>query len=272
MVGQEIQYAATYKGVKDIATIIKYAGQNDNGIFTKWLDHLLMYFQLNQMCGPDNELVRLLAMYNSLEGVVEEWYRDLILHAPKRSWTFEKAVCGLFLTYVFGSAASHAGREFNEVQHSRTEGAREYAQRLKTKAQRLARKPDESTMVIRSLAGLPTDLSRRLTLWERLDPTKHRFKHFMAKLHELGEAENMARTVNAAVMDEQRKTDPGITETEQTSVRQQEPSLYGPEPAVATTEYLTTSRGEAKGPPGEGERAVAECGVLPFSGGGTPCK
>ena len=83
MVGWDIQYTAMYKGVKDIVTIIKYAGQNDNGIFTRWLDHLLLYFQLNRMCGPDNKLVRLPAMYNSLEGVAEEWYHDLILHAPK---------------------------------------------------------------------------------------------------------------------------------------------------------------------------------------------
>jgi hypothetical protein len=206
MVGHDIQYAATYKGVKDIVTIIKYAGQNDNGIFTRWLDHLLMYFQLNRMCGPDNELVRLSAMYNSLEGVAEEWYRDLILHASRRNWTFEKAVCSLFLTYVFGSAASHAAREFGEVRYSRTEGARKYAQRLKTKARRLARKPDESTMIVRFLAGLPGDLSRRLTLRERLDPARHRFKDFVAKLHELEEAENVTSTVNAAVMDEQRKT------------------------------------------------------------------
>ena len=207
MVGQEIQYAATYKGVKDIVTIIKYSGQNDNGIFMRWLVHLLLYFQLNRMCGPDNELVQLSAMYNSLEGVVEEWYRDLVLHsAPRRSWTFEKAVCSLFLTYVFGLAASHVVREFSEVRYSRTEGAREYAQRLKTKAQRLARKPDESMMIVRFLAGLLSDLSWRLTLRERLDPARHRFKHFVAKLHELEEAENVTRTVNAAVVDEQRKT------------------------------------------------------------------
>ena len=205
MVGQDIQYAATYKGVKDAAAIIKYAGQNDNGIFTRWLDHLLMYFQLNRMCGPDNELVRLSAMYSSLEGVAEEWYRDLILHTPKRSWTFEKAACSLFLTYVFGSAASHAAREFNEVKYSRSEGAREYAQRLKTKARHLARKPDESTMIVRFLAGLPNDVSRRLTLRERLDPMRHRFKNFVAKLHELEEAENVTKTVGAAVLDEQRK-------------------------------------------------------------------
>ena len=206
MVGQDIQYAPTYKGVKDIVTIVKYAGQNDNGIFMRWLDHLLLYFQLNCMCGPDNELVRLSVMYNSLEGVAEEWYRDLILHSPKRSWTFEKAACSLFLTYVFGSAASHAMREFNEVRYSRTEGAREYAQRLKTKARRLAWKPDESTMIVRFLAGLPGDLGRWLTLRERLDPARHRFKHFVAKLHELEEAENVTKTVNAAVVDEQRKT------------------------------------------------------------------
>ena len=205
MVGQEIQYAASYKGVKDIVTIVKYAGQNDNGIFMRWLDHLLLYFQLSRMCGPDNELVRLSAMYNSLEGVAEEWYRDLILHAPKRSWTFEEAVCSLFLTYVFGSAASQAAREFNEVKYSCTEGAREYAQRLKTKARRLARKPDESTMIVRFLAGLPAESSRRLTLREKLDPARHRFKHFVAKLHELEEAENVTRTVGAAVVDEQRK-------------------------------------------------------------------
>ena len=204
MVGQDIQYAATYKGVKDTVTV-KYAGQNDNGIFTRWLDHLLMNFQLNRMCGPDNELVRLSAMYRTLEGVAEEWYRDLILHTPRRSWTFEKAVCSLFLTYVFGSAASHAAREFNEVKYSRTEGAREYAQRLKTKARRLARKPDESTMIVRFLAGLPSDVSRRLTLRERLDPMRHRFKNFVAKLHELEEAENVTKTVNAAVVEEQRK-------------------------------------------------------------------
>ena len=205
MVGHDIQYAATYKGVKDIVTIIKYAGQNDNGIFTRWLDHLLMYFQLNRMCGPDNELVRLSAMYNSLEGVAEEWYRDLILHSSRRNWTFEKAVCSLFLTYVFGSAASHAAREFGEVKYSRTEGARKYAQRLKTKARRLARKPDESTMIVRFLAGLPSELSRRLTLRERLDPARHRFKDFADKLHELEEAEDVTSTVNAAVVDEQRK-------------------------------------------------------------------
>ena len=57
MVGQDIQYTATYKGVKDIMTIVKFAGQNDNRIFTRWLDHLLLYFQLNWMCGLDNELV-----------------------------------------------------------------------------------------------------------------------------------------------------------------------------------------------------------------------
>ena len=207
MVGQDIQYAPSYKGVKDMVTIAKYSGQNDNGVFTRWLDHLLMYFQLNRMCGPDNELVRLSAMYNSLEGVAQEWYRDLILHTPKRSWTFEKAACSLFLTYVFGSAASHAAREFSEVKYSRTEGARKYAQRLKTKARRLARKPDESTMIVRFLAGLPGDVSRRLTLRERLDPTRHRLKQFVSTLHELEEAENVTKTVNAAVVEEQRKTD-----------------------------------------------------------------
>ena len=82
IVGRDIQYAVTYNGVKDIVTIIKYSGQSDNGMFTRWLDHLLMYFQLNRMCGPENELARLSAMYNSLEGVAEEWYRDLILYAP----------------------------------------------------------------------------------------------------------------------------------------------------------------------------------------------
>ena len=211
MVGQDIQYASTYKGVKDIVTIVKYAGQNDNGIFTRWLDHLLLYFQLNRMCGPDNELVRLSAMYNSLEGVAEEWYRDLVLHSPKRTWTFEKAVCSLFLTYVFGSAASHAAREFNEVKYSRTEGAREYAQRLKTKARRLARKPDETTMIVRFLAGLPGDISRRLTLREKLDPARHHFKNFVAKLHELEEAENVTKSVHAAVVDEQRKTNTQVS-------------------------------------------------------------
>ena len=54
---------------------IKYTGQNENGIFTRWLDHLLLYFQLNRMCGPDDELVRLSAMYNSLEG----WQRNGIV-------------------------------------------------------------------------------------------------------------------------------------------------------------------------------------------------
>ena len=208
MVGQEIQYVATYRGVRDIVTIIKYSGQNDNGIFTKWLDHLLMYFQLNWMWGLDNELVRLSAMYNSLDGVAEEWYRDLILHTPRRSWTFEKAVCSLFLTYAFGSAASHAAWEFSEVKYSRTEDAREYAQRLKTKARRLARKPDESTMIVRFLAGLPIELSRRLTLRERLDPARDRFKHFVAKLHELEDAENVTKMVGAAVIDEQWGTGP----------------------------------------------------------------
>ena len=117
-------------------------------------------------------------------------------------------VCSLFLTYVFGSAASHAAREFNKVRYSRTEGAREYAQRLKTKARRLARKPNESTMIVRFLAGLPGDVSRRLTLRERLDPMKHRLKHFVSKLHELEEAENVTKSVNAAVMDKQRKMSP----------------------------------------------------------------
>ena len=168
MVGQDIQYAATYKGVEDIVPIVKYSGQNDNGIFTRWLDHLLLYFRLNRMCGPDNELVRLSAMYNLLGGVAEEWYRDLILHTPKRSWTFEKAVCSLFLTYVFGSAASQAAEEFGKVKYSHTEGAREYVQRLKTKARRLVRKPNESTVIIRFLAGLPVDLSRQLTLQEKV--------------------------------------------------------------------------------------------------------
>ena len=123
MVGQQIQYAATYKGVKDIVTIIKYSGQNDNGIFMRWLDHLLLYFQRNRMCGPDNKLVWLSAMYDSLEGVAEEWYCHLILHsAPRWSWTFKKAVCSLFLACVFGSAASHAVQEFNEVGYSCAEG------------------------------------------------------------------------------------------------------------------------------------------------------
>ena len=229
MVGQDIQYAATYKGVKDIVMIVKFAGQNDNGIFTRWLDHLLLYFQLNRMCGLDNELVQLSAMYNSLEGVAEEWYRDLILHSTKRSWTFEAAVCSLFLTYVFGSAASHAAQEFNDVKYSRTEGAREYAQRLRTKARRLARRPDESTMIVRFLAGLPTELSRRLTLRERMDPARHQFSNFVAKLHELEEAEDVTKAVNAAVMDEQRKTgNQGRRRPDKPRVDEGRPS-YGPQ-------------------------------------------
>ena len=174
MVGQQIQYAATYKGVKDIVTIIKYSGQNNNGIFMRWLDHLLLYFQWNCMCGPDNKLVWLSAMYDLLEGVAEEWYHDLILHSvPRWSWMFEKVVCSLILAYVFGSAASHAAQEFNEVRYSHTEGAQEYAQRLKIKAWHLAQKPDESMMIVRFLAGLLSDLNQRLTLQERLNPVRH---------------------------------------------------------------------------------------------------
>ena len=60
-------------------------------------------------------------------------------------------------------------------------------------------------MIIRFLAGLPADLSHWLTLRERLDPTKHRFKDFVAKLHELEEAENVTRMVSAAVVNKHRK-------------------------------------------------------------------
>ena len=60
-------------------------------------------------------------------------------------------------------------------------------------------------MIVRFLAGLPAELSWRLTLRERLDPARHRFNQFVAKLHELEEAENVTKVVNAAVMDEQRK-------------------------------------------------------------------
>ena len=115
-------------------------------------------------------------------------------------------VCSLFLSYVFGLAASHAAQEFSEVKYSRTEGVHEYVQRLKTKAHCLARKPDESTMIIRFLAGLPSEISQQLTLRERLDPARHCFKHFVVKLHELEEAENVTKPVHAAVVDEQQKT------------------------------------------------------------------
>jgi hypothetical protein len=273
MVGQDIQYAATYKGVKDIVTIIKYAGQNDNGIFTRWLNHLLMYFQLNRMCGPDNELVRLSTMYNSLEGVAEEWYRDLILHASRQSWTFEKAVCSLFLTYVFGSAASHAAREFGEVKYSRTEGARKYAQRLQAKARRLARKPDESTMIVRFLAGLPGELSRRLTLRERLDPARHRFKDFADKLHELEEAEDVTNTVNAAVVDEQRKAGA------QGPRRPSKPQVDSRRAPYEARRTPWQQRGapqlverKSGGCPCEREGTVAGRGVLPVSREGPLCE
>ena len=83
-IDQETQYTVTYKGAKDIITIAKYAGQNDNEIFMRWLDHLLIYLQSNQMCGPNHELARLSVMHDSLERGVEEWYRGLVARAPKR--------------------------------------------------------------------------------------------------------------------------------------------------------------------------------------------
>ena len=60
-------------------------------------------------------------------------------------------------------------------------------------------------MIIRFLARLPSDISQRLTLREQLDPTRHHFKHFMARLHELEEAENVTKTIQTAVVDEQRQ-------------------------------------------------------------------
>ena len=59
---------------------------------------------------------------------------------------------------------------------------------------------------VRFLAGLPTKLSQRLTLWERMDPARHQFSDFVAKLHELEEAEDVTKAVNTAVVDEQQKT------------------------------------------------------------------
>ena len=107
---------------------------------------------------------------------------------------------------MFGLAASHAAQEFNDIKYSCTEGAQEYAQCLRMKAQWLTRRPDESTMIIRFLTELPTELSWRLTLRERMDPARHQFSNFVAKLHGLEEAEDVTKAVNAAVMDEQWKT------------------------------------------------------------------
>ena len=42
-------------------------------------------------------------------------------------------------------------------------------------------------------------------MWERLNPARHQFNQFVAKLHELEEVENVTRVVNAAVMDKQHK-------------------------------------------------------------------
>ena len=109
-----------------------------------------MHLHLNHTCGPDNELVQLPVLYNSLEGVAEEWYLDFILHARK-SWAFEKAVHSLFLTYTFGLTANPAVRESTEVRYSRMESRHEYAQCWKVKAQWLAQEPDESRMVVQSL-------------------------------------------------------------------------------------------------------------------------
>ena len=171
MVGQENQHAEVYKGAKDIVAIANYVG---------------------------------------LEGVAEEWYRDLILQAPKRSWMFEKAASSLFLAYALGLAASQAAREFDGVKYDPIEGAREYAWRLETKTRHLAREPDKSTMIVRFLAGRPVDLGQRLALRGRLDPARHQFNHFVDKLHELEEAEGVMKADNAAIMEQQRMETQGL--------------------------------------------------------------
>ena len=130
--------------------IVKRAGQDDNGILARWLDHLPMHLHLNRTCGPDNELVQLPVLYNSLEGVAEEWYLDFILHARK-SWAFEKAVHSIFLTYTFGLTANPAVQESTEVRYSRMESRHKYEQCRKVKAQWLAQEPGESRMVVQSL-------------------------------------------------------------------------------------------------------------------------
>lgn len=114
-------------------------------------------------------------------------------------------MCSLFLACVSRPAASQAARDFDDVKYSRTGGVREYVQRLKMKARHLEQKPNESSMIVRFLVGLPSELSRRLTLREKLDPARHRFKHFVAKLCELEGADGLTEAVNVATIDDQRK-------------------------------------------------------------------
>ena len=56
--------------------IVKYPGWNGNRMLARWLDRLPMHPQLNRVCGPNNELVQLSVVYNSLEGVAGKWYQD----------------------------------------------------------------------------------------------------------------------------------------------------------------------------------------------------
>ena len=163
-------------------------------------------FPTNRMRGSDDNLVRVSETYESLERVAEEWYCDAVCHTSKRSWMLEKAVYSLFLTYVFGSAVSQAVRKFNGIEFNCIRGGCEYARWLMAKLRLIAQRPDESMMVVRSVAGFPNDLIRRLTVWERPNPVRHRFQHFVVKLHELEALEIMTKTVNTAAVDKRRKT------------------------------------------------------------------
>ena len=160
----DVDYPKDFRGTRDPGPD-PYEGSPDIDEFESWLVQLLEYFQMNKLCGPAADWLRIIKAGHHLGGQAQKWYASSVYthqRNPGVVWTFLEVVKRLFKTFIDETALQTAVRSYQLVEYSEGDGVLEYLRVLEQKASRLTSNPDDYSFRERFIEGLPKRLVQKL--------------------------------------------------------------------------------------------------------------
>ncbi|KAI1782239.1 hypothetical protein LXA43DRAFT_906385 [Ganoderma leucocontextum] len=149
-----------------------YSGQDDDQLFTTWLNGYLTYCRRLNITGPENEDGRLDLLTQILKDEAATWLYNTVLSPGRQraDWTFEEVIIALYQRFVVTDAFRQAEVKFSEVKYDPKKGALGLSEELNQWASQMLEHPSAKVLRDKFIACLPPKLEEDLVLHHALDP------------------------------------------------------------------------------------------------------
>jgi hypothetical protein len=143
----------------DSKYIKRYNGETHFPTFEAWVMDVCIYMRAQGYGGPDRDAERITIVPGVLGPEAIDWMRMFVL-SPNRDkvhWTFIEVIHAFYDRFIHASTTQDSRNAFENAKFEREKGVDAYHAKLVEHAWNMATGPDQFTMNMKFLSGLPDD-------------------------------------------------------------------------------------------------------------------